>query len=222
MHSHHRNKPTLKQARVSQRSPSENKASFAADLRSPCHTPFSKNIRQHNVEHHHQTPSISIQHLPQAETEGARSTAINEGSHAATRSTPWDSQLRGLPLAIACRMSSTRTDNICLFTFNAVLVRKRFCHFLDFGLYFFSIFDAVQCFSVSGCSFSYMFRQFLTCVWIFLLSLRRSLHCFLWRQECAHVRRGCFHLRGLVSSCAAVHAAFQRRPSRLCFSFLAL
>ena len=222
MHSHHRNKPTLKQARVSQRSPSENKASFAADLRSPCRTPFSKNIRQHNVEHHHQTPSISIQHLPQAETEGARSTTINEGPHAATRSTPWDSQLRGLPLAIACRMSSTRKDNICLFTFNAVLVRKRFCHFLDFGLYFFSIFDAVQCFSVSGCSFSYMFRQFLTCVWIFLLSLRRSLHCFLWRRECAHLRRGCFHLRGLVSSCAAVHAAFQPLPSRLCFSFLAL
>jgi hypothetical protein len=77
-------------------------------LRSPCHTPFSKNIRQHNVEHHHQTPSISIQHLPQAESEGARSTTINEGPHAATRSTPWDSQLRGLPLAIACRMSSTR------------------------------------------------------------------------------------------------------------------
>ena len=107
MHSHHRNKPTLEQARVSQRSPSENKASFAADLRSPCHTPFSKNIRQHHVEHHHQTPSISIQHLLQAETESARKTATNEDSHAATRSTPWDSQLRGLPLAIACRMSST-------------------------------------------------------------------------------------------------------------------
>ena len=25
-----------------------------------------------------------------------------------------------------------------------MLVRKRFCHFLDFGLYFFSVFDAVQ------------------------------------------------------------------------------
>ena len=98
----------LAQARVSQRSPSESKASFSADLRSPCHTPFSKNIRQHHVEHHHQTPSISIQHLLQAETEGARSTTINEGPHAATRSTPWDSQLRGLPLAIACRMSSAR------------------------------------------------------------------------------------------------------------------
>ena len=107
MHSHHRNKPTWSK-KVSQRSPSESKASFSADLRSPCHTPFSKNIRQHHVEHRHQTPSISIQHLPQAETEGARNTATNEDSHAATRSTPWDSQLRGLPLAIACRMSSTR------------------------------------------------------------------------------------------------------------------
>ena len=82
---------------ASQRSPRESKASFSADLRSPCHTPFSKNIRQHHVEHHHQTSSISIQHLLQAETEGARSTTIDEGPHAATRSTPWDSQLRGLP-----------------------------------------------------------------------------------------------------------------------------
>ena len=80
-----------------EKSPSESKASFSADLCSPCHTPFSKNIRQHHVEHHHQTPSVSIQHLLQAETEGARSTTINEGPHAATRSTPWDSQLRGLP-----------------------------------------------------------------------------------------------------------------------------
>ena len=98
-----RNKPTCSKPEIC-----KSKASFPADLLSPCHTPVSKNIRQHHVEHHQQTPSISIQHLPQAETEGAQNTAINEDSHAATRSTPWDSQLRGLPLAIACRMSSTR------------------------------------------------------------------------------------------------------------------
>ena len=130
-------------------------------------------------------------------------------AHPGTRNSevcPWPMRAEWAPQG---NKEENKSDNICLLTFNAVLVRKRFCHFLDFGLYFFSIFDAVQCFSVSGCSFSYMFRQFLTCVWIFLLSLRRFLQCFLWRQECAHLRRGCFHLGGLVSSCAAVHAAFQ-------------
>ena len=204
MHSHHRNKPTLEQARVSQRSPSENKASFAADLRSPCHTPFSKNIRQHHVEHHHQTPSISIQHLPQAETEGARSTAINEGSHAATRSTPWtrNSEVCPWPWPLRAEWApqgnkeENKSDNICLLTFNAVLVRKRFCHFLHFGLYFFQCLMLFNAFLLVAAHFhtcsvsSWPVCDFFCC--------RSGFSCIvLWRQECAHLRRGCFHSEGL-------------------------
>ena len=170
----------------------------------PCRAPSSDTIRQHP------TPATGRDWRCTKHNHKWRPTCrYTQHTHGTRNSEVCPRPLRA-EWAPQGNKEENKSDNICLLTFNAVLVRKRFCHFLDFGLYFFSIFDAVQCFSVSGCSFSYMFRQFLTCVWIFLLSLRRSLHCFLWRQECAHLRRGCFHLRGLVSSCAAMHAAFQR------------
>ena len=142
-------------------------------------------------------------------------------AHPGTRNSevcPWPLRAEWAPQG---NKEENKSDNICLLTFNAVLVRKRFCHFLDFGLYFFSIFDAVQCFSVSGCSFSYMFRQFLTCVWIFLLSLRRSLHCFMktrvrtFEARLLSSQRACFLMRCRACSVSAP-------SSRLCFSFLAL
>ena len=52
-----RNKPTCSKPEIC-----KSKASFPADLLSPCHTPVSKSIRQHHVEHHTHTqnhPSAS-------------------------------------------------------------------------------------------------------------------------------------------------------------------
>ena len=57
-----RNKPTCSKPEIC-----KSKASFPADLLSPCHTPVSKSIRQHHVEHHTQNhPSASSMPRPKA------------------------------------------------------------------------------------------------------------------------------------------------------------
>ena len=68
---------------------------------------------------------------------------------------------------------------LCLFARGFVIFLILACISFPFLMLFRAI-------SVCGCSFSYMFRQFLTCVWIFLLSLRVSLHCF-YEDKSAHI-----------------------------------
>ena len=142
----------------------KSKASFSADLRSPGHTPVIKNIRQHHVEHHNQN-SPSASNICQRPSPKANKTQLkNEDSHAATRSTPWDSHLRGLPVAIACRMSSTRKQgrkeirqHVSLTFIMLCWFIRDFWHSVDFGLFLF--FHAAHC-NVCLWLLIFIFRQF--------------------------------------------------------------
>ena len=74
MHSHQK-QTNLQQAREVPVKVFKSKASSSAGLRCECHKRLptaSKKIRQHRVEHHNQSPPISIQYLLQAQTEGAQ------------------------------------------------------------------------------------------------------------------------------------------------------
>ena len=103
---------------------------------------------------------------------------------------------------------------LCLFARGFVIFLILACISFQFLMLFRAI-------SVSGCSFSYMFRQFLTSVWIFLLSLRVYCTVFVktrvrtFEARLLSSQRACFLMR--------CHACSVSAPSsRLCFSFLAL
>ena len=78
MHSHQK-QTNLQQAREVPLKVCKTKASFSADLRSPCHKHLParrSDTHTHHAEHHHQRPSISTHYLRQAQTEGAHKMEI--------------------------------------------------------------------------------------------------------------------------------------------------
>ena len=136
---------------------------------------------------------------------------------------PGDSHFRGLPVAIACRMISTRKQgrkeirqHVSLTFIMLCWFIRDFWHSVDFGLFCMFSCCPLQCMFVAA---HFHFPSVLLCV-IFPVVAQTILALFLWRQDCAHLRRGCFHPRraGFLIHC---HACSVSAPSsRLCLNLV--